>query len=87
MREALLNNLPYKSLSDNLAGELLKNGFLSIFEPKPISFNAINEEEVDRVWRSIELASGQTAARFKTAVNRRSFLAACLDFTCMRISS
>lgn len=54
---------------------------LKVFEPNPITFNSIDEDEVAKVRKGIEKASGKTAARFRTPVNRRSFLAACLDFT------
>ena len=61
--------------------EIVKNSILGMLEPRPIVFNSINEEQVSTVVRGIKLASGEQAARFRTPVNRRSFLAACLDST------
>lgn len=67
---------------NNLVAEVAKNWFLSCVEPNPISFSGVDEDDVERVCIGIEKATGEVGGRFnRGAVNRRAFLAGCLDAT------
>lgn len=69
-------------IDSGLAREIVKNYLVSLFEPNVVNFSSVNELEVDRVNKAINIANGTTAARFNNGhVNRSSFLAGCLDVT------
>jgi hypothetical protein len=65
----------------DLIHELATASIVDLFDPNPIGWTAQHEQDVRRVRLAIETATDQTAAKFKTPVNRNGFLLGCLDLT------